>query len=134
MNSDKEKAYGAGCSGFIAKPIDVCNFAVTIEKHLKTSKNSLYKPEQSSCSYNYSINNPINKTLFKEKDSINPKWHKILIVDDNYMNAELLKETLDQIGKTSVIAYNAKKALSLIESEDFDLILLDIMMPRDERL
>jgi PAS domain S-box-containing protein len=57
------------------------------------------------------------------------KWHKVLIIDDNSMNTEILKETLEQIGQSSVVAYSGKQALDLVEKEKFDLILLDVMMP-----
>jgi PAS domain S-box-containing protein len=70
----------------------------------------------------------INTEEYQKKKS-KYKWHKILIVDDNPMNTELLKEILEQIGQSSVIAYSGKKALELVETEKFDLILLDIMMP-----
>ena len=57
------------------------------------------------------------------------KRHNILAVDDNVMNAEILKETLQLIGQDVKLAFSGKQAFEMIEEETFDLILLDIMMP-----
>jgi PAS domain S-box-containing protein len=45
------------------------------------------------------------------------------------MNAELLKETLTQIGPLVTHARDGRQALKILEGERFDLIMLDIMMP-----
>lgn len=118
MDSDKEKAFGAGCSGFITKPIDISTFVSLVENHIniKIKKN---------CCDEYGINQEQTQKVLVPKY----KWHKILIVDDNPMNAELLKEVLEQINQSSFIAYSGKQALEAVEKEKFDLILLDVMMP-----
>ncbi len=128
MQSDKEKAFGAGCNGFISKPIDISNFTLNIENFLKTShKQKLLKNPAEILSSELHLFNSAENTKIKNK--LLYKWHKVLIVDDNPMNTEILKEILEQIGQSSAIAYNGEKALELIEKEKFDLILLDIMMP-----
>jgi len=53
----------------------------------------------------------------------------ILLVDDNPMNLDLLKETLDGAGYRLLEAVNGPKAFELARLEVPDLILLDIMMP-----
>lgn len=126
MKSDREKALGAGCEGFISKPIDVMTFAKTVEGFIKLPEPALVnaaavKPAPTVIPYV----TPAHKSYIHSHN----KWHKILIIDDNPMNAELLKEILEQIGQSSVIAYNGKQALEIIQKEKFDMILLDIMMP-----
>ncbi|MGL5694576.1 MAG: response regulator transcription factor [Peptostreptococcaceae bacterium] len=54
---------------------------------------------------------------------------KILIVEDEISIAELLQIGLERIGYTSEYVLNGKDAADLIESVDYDLILLDIMLP-----
>lgn len=54
---------------------------------------------------------------------------KILIVDDENDIAELISDILEDEGYTTVIKNNGKDAISSIVSENYDLILLDIMMP-----
>ena len=129
MQGDREKAFGAGCSGFISKPIDVSSFVDNIEHFL--GKNCCCQKEEGECpdhsakKTDAALEKPEKTGYFNSKN----KWHKVLIIDDNTMNAEMLKEVFEQIGQSSVVAYSGKKALELVEKEKFDLILLDIMMP-----
>ncbi len=53
----------------------------------------------------------------------------ILIVDDNEMNRELLSRRLKRNDYSISTATNGRETLELVETQNFDLILLDIMMP-----
>ena len=55
---------------------------------------------------------------------------KILVVDDNEQNLELLVAYLETLGCSVVTAVDGVDALEKVASEKPDLILLDIMMPR----
>ena len=54
---------------------------------------------------------------------------KILIVDDDENICELLRLYLQKDGFNSLVANNGEKAISLVQIEKPDLVLLDIMMP-----
>ena len=54
---------------------------------------------------------------------------KILVVDDDKNICELLRLYVEKEGFQVVLAYDGKRALELSESENPDLILLDIMLP-----
>ncbi len=54
---------------------------------------------------------------------------KILLVDDNTANLQVLRETLDGSGYKLLIAKNGRSALEIVRKASPDLILLDIMMP-----
>lgn len=54
---------------------------------------------------------------------------RILAVDDEKPILELLKMTLKRSGYQCIGAYDGIQAANLIEKENFDLILLDIMLP-----
>ena len=54
---------------------------------------------------------------------------RILIVDDHEDNVELLRARLESWGYTTETATNGREALSKVEAEPPDLILLDVMMP-----
>jgi len=183
MQNDKEKAFDAGCCGFISKPIEVSVFINNIESFLNpdschaelaakqdepVSRSFMPLPGVSAsiqrmesipninqtqplgCSQvtalqggeaplsasarnpqvqgdNCGVQGEIQDSNKKEKTY---KCHKVLIIDDNPMNTEILKETLEQIGQTSVVTHSGKQALDLVEQEKFDLILLDVMMPK----
>jgi len=55
---------------------------------------------------------------------------KVLVVDDNAQNLELLVAYLDALPCEVVAAADGIEALEKVGREDPDLILLDIMMPR----
>jgi sigma-B regulation protein RsbU (phosphoserine phosphatase) len=54
---------------------------------------------------------------------------RILVVDDNLFNRELLARHLERQGHSVRAAADGVEALRLIESEDFDIVVLDVMMP-----
>ena len=54
----------------------------------------------------------------------------LLIVDDNEINLNLLYRYLvRKNGYTVTTAENGRQALELVESQPFDLVLLDLLMP-----
>jgi len=55
---------------------------------------------------------------------------KVLIVDDNYNIAETIADYLGLADITVDFAYNGQGALQLLENERFDVIIMDIMMPK----
>lgn len=55
---------------------------------------------------------------------------KVLIVDDNYNIAETIADYLGLADITVDFAYNGQAAIQLLESERFDVIIMDIMMPK----
>jgi two-component system sensor histidine kinase/response regulator len=54
---------------------------------------------------------------------------KILVVDDQPVNVQLLKRKLEREGIQVIAAYTGQEALDLVPVEKPDLILLDVMMP-----
>ena len=54
---------------------------------------------------------------------------RILVVDDEPLNREMLLRRLTRMGFTTSGAPNGQVALEIIAREPFDLVLLDIMMP-----
>ncbi len=53
----------------------------------------------------------------------------ILVVDDNRMNRDLISRRLLNQGYQVSCATNGKQGITMLEAEEFDLVLLDIMMP-----
>lgn len=53
----------------------------------------------------------------------------VLVVDDAEANRELLSRRLSREGHRVVVACDGNEALELVRQQNFDLILLDIMMP-----
>ena len=55
---------------------------------------------------------------------------KILLVDDEPLMVKGLKYTLEQDGYQTVSAYDGEEALKVFGEEEFDLVLLDVMLPK----
>jgi CheY-like chemotaxis protein len=54
---------------------------------------------------------------------------KILVVDDQPINVQLLKRKLEREGMSVATAFSGREALDLVAADKPDLILLDVMMP-----
>ena len=54
---------------------------------------------------------------------------KILVVDDNRMNRITLSRSVEQQGHVVRLAEDGQQALALLRSDEFDVVLLDIIMP-----
>ncbi|RYY04671.1 MAG: response regulator [Gammaproteobacteria bacterium] len=54
---------------------------------------------------------------------------KILLVDDNDINQDVVQELLSLIGIEVVTATNGQEALTLLDQYTFDVVLMDVQMP-----
>ena len=54
---------------------------------------------------------------------------RILVVDDNEMNRDMLSRRLQRKGYHVDTAIGGREALEALAAESYDLVLLDIMMP-----
>lgn len=55
---------------------------------------------------------------------------KVLVVDDEFPIANLIKETLDKSGYDCTCVYDGESAADAIENDVYDLVLLDVMLPK----
>ena len=54
---------------------------------------------------------------------------KILIIDDERDNTEIIKDILEDVSYTTMLARSAVEAKEIVASNTFDLILMDVWMP-----
>ena len=54
---------------------------------------------------------------------------KILIIDDEKDNTEIIKDILEDVSYTTMLARGAAEAKAVLAANDFDLILMDVWMP-----
>jgi len=54
---------------------------------------------------------------------------KILVIDDEELIVKSLRKLLERNGFTVFVVKNGQDAQSMVEEEDFDLIIADIRMP-----
>jgi class 3 adenylate cyclase/CheY-like chemotaxis protein len=62
-------------------------------------------------------------------EPIVPGSISLLVVDDNELNRDMLSRRLGSRGFKVAVADGGAAALEMIEKQDFDLVLLDVMMP-----
>jgi len=70
-----------------------------------------------------------NKDPVQEQASGQLKGSSILLVEDNEINQELVKELLLEEGAGVQIATNGVEALDMLEKQVFDAVLMDLQMP-----
>ncbi len=56
--------------------------------------------------------------------------HKILVVDDDILVLEALEELLTASGYVVRVAARGQEALEMLDRERFDLLILDVVMPK----
>ena len=54
---------------------------------------------------------------------------KILIIDDQSINAETIKDTLEDVDYKVILASNAAEAKAIVKAQTFDLVIMDVWMP-----
>lgn len=69
------------------------------------------------------------KKDFKERISENNQIKRVLVVDDNEKNLEIIKKHLKYFGIYSEGMSNGFDALKILKTKDFDMIIVDYQMP-----
>ena len=54
---------------------------------------------------------------------------RILIIDDEKENTEIIKDILEDVNYLTVLARSAAEAKTIVNTNSFDLILMDVWMP-----
>lgn len=103
------KCIESGATDYIAKPFSMLIVNSRIKRCLKKT---------------------YSKTIYDDANNINSKKSvKILLVDDQELNRDVLAHRLKKSGYKIICVKSGHEALDILNSEIFDLILLDIMMP-----
>lgn len=103
------KCIEAGATDYIAKPFSM---------HIVTSR------------INRCLKKVYSKILHDAiSENIKVKSAKILLADDQELNRDVLAHRLKKSGYLITCVNSGHEALTAIENESFDLVLLDIMMP-----
>ncbi|MFQ3250505.1 MAG: signal transduction histidine kinase/CheY-like chemotaxis protein [Glaciecola sp.] len=74
------------------------------------------------------LQNLIEQNSLNNNKNSNQSKH-ILVVEDNEINAEVVKSMLENEGYEVSLVFNGEKAISACLVQDFDLILMDLQMP-----
>lgn len=119
-----------GFSSYLKRPIQVKQMQKAILKAIGSDETfKAVTPEESTT----------NEIVQGSKNIERPLGEKIsdlfvLIVEDNLVNQQVTENMLLKLGCRSKIAENGREAIDILEKIDFDLILMDIQMPKMDGL
>ena len=115
---DAQYFAGLGFDFSLPKPVITADLANALMQVVNGSEPISPKPAPSKTNENKPI-------TFKPL----PKSTRILLVEDNAINQVVAKSLLTNLGAQVKIASNGKEALSCLEKDYFDAILMDCQMP-----
>lgn len=108
----------------------ICSNLINMMKSNINLESELYKGSKFSFTLNLKVVAEDNS--LHEKETLDFSGKKVLVVEDNELNMEIIHTILEDYGIKVYEAYNGKEALDcMIKSQpgDYDFILMDIMMP-----
>ncbi|HYK97906.1 MAG TPA: response regulator [Candidatus Acidoferrales bacterium] len=113
MQQDRARAIEAGCDDFVSKPYAPAELRAVLARFLEDG------------------NMPARQSALGRRGAkaVAHDLGRILVVDDEPANVELLVRRLEALGAETLRASNGEDALAIADRELPDLILLDVMMP-----
>jgi two-component system, cell cycle response regulator len=108
MKGDSQKAFDAGCDGYISKPIDIRRFPEQVAEILRLSDKPGEEPDHK----------PIN----------------VMVIEDEPVSRKLVCIVLEAEGHKVTRAETAETALHFIKSRKPDVIILDLKLPEMDGL
>jgi CheY-like chemotaxis protein len=67
--------------------------------------------------------------VYRGRSPGTPRRLRVLLAEDNPVNQKLAVRLLESRGHSIVVAGNGREALAALESQPFDLVLMDVQMP-----
>jgi len=130
-HEDLQNYKSYGFSSYFKRPIQVKQMQQAILKAIGADEDhKSVKPEkQSSHEETIQIDKPPDKPWDSKFENL-----FVLIVEDNLVNQQVTENMLIKLGCRSKIAENGIEALDLLAESDFDLVLMDIQMPKMDGL
>ena len=71
----------------------------------------------------------IDRKTMSTKAEVPKLMGKVLLVEDTFVNQQLISNNIEITGAKVVVAENGQQAIEQAMSEEFDLVLMDIQMP-----
>lgn len=105
------------------------------KKLLEAADESFNPPAALNNAKSNGINNSNRETVRQtervpiSKDFFNKYPLTILVAEDDSINQQLASRLLEKLGYTADIASNGKEALEMVSEKNYDIILMDVLMP-----
>jgi len=111
---------------YISAPYDPSNFYNCL---ISLASNNIYMHQQKYVPKREKPLIPKDIITKESLSDVEPRPEKILLVEDNYINELVVSGILQKHGFNPVCVRNGKKALEILRTCNFDLILMDVQMP-----
>ncbi|MBF0127325.1 MAG: response regulator, partial [Magnetococcales bacterium] len=116
----KEQAMAAGIQAILLKPI---NCSLLFDAIME-----VFGKEEAR------IQQPVPDTLNLNAIIQRVGGARALLAEDNHVNQQVAQEMLENVGVIMKVAQNGLEAISMLEAEPFDVVLMDIQMPEMDGL
>ena len=113
LRGQAQKLKAAGFNAFLSKPVKMRQLRSCIRQVLNPGKTS---PPES------------RPRPGKKQRAVNDQY-RILLVEDNTINQRVAISMLSKLGYTADLAGDGREALEKVDSQSYDLILMDCQMP-----
>ncbi|RLJ19237.1 hypothetical protein DJ031_09430 [bacterium endosymbiont of Escarpia laminata] len=132
-DSSTTRMYGGTGLGLIIskKIVQLMDGEITVESEQDVGSTFRFtvrlKTQQSESSQNKALGN--QNEMDVDQATVRLRGAKVLLVEDNEINREIVLDILAMSGITVETAFDGQEALELLAKEDFDGVLMDCQMP-----
>jgi CheY-like chemotaxis protein len=109
---DMARCRELGITSYLLKPVPQGELLDVVMKALRLSRDRMLKPK------------PVAVPLTATATGL-----RVLLAEDNAVNQRLTVRLLEKQGHTVTVTENGRQALSALERQPFDLVLMDMQMP-----
>lgn len=121
---DSQKILNAGFSAYLVKPVR----QKVLLNALATAWTAHHQGKSGELITRHTLED-YSASELSETINNNPINAKILLVEDNIINQKVAQYMLEKLGCNVDLANNGKEALDMLESNQYDIILMDCQMP-----
>ncbi|HSP16319.1 MAG TPA: response regulator [Thermoanaerobaculia bacterium] len=118
---NREKMRDAGINSYVVKPVGQTELFDAMTVALARDALSQAKPIGQPASPDTATPAPVSADMRKKV--------RVLLAEDNFLNAKLTMSQLQKLGYDAVSVPNGKEAIDAVTKNDYQIILMDCQMP-----